>query len=487
MRFLKFFFISVVVVLAITKNAYAGEKEGKIIARVIEAYGGDRLLNLTSISGTNQKFVITDIRTVSPGYEETAYRNELFIFDIQNGRASFEFVFISAARSAHIQSVFDGTEAFGINYGEGYYFSGSATDIYGVIRGALRALDTTLVWQLSQAADEAEYLGREDFQGSTHDLIRFPFPSSNAPLTLFINSETGLVSQMRVENLSSEPVRYVFKNHDCKDEITYARTTEVYLLPNLFILLDNREVEFNPSIDDAEFTIPAGVSKEPGRIDTSVKTVNRVADGIYHVGTGGTYSLFVDAGEYIIGVGNQKDVAVRLEDFKKVAGIEKPLRYQVVSLHHDEQIEGLDGLTQLGPTLVTVDDNVQTIRDAVTEDLPDERFLLVDEMLELGSDGQNPVEIYEISTSYVDRYLLFYLPVQKAAFVVDHLDTPYLENMPPGHWNTVEFSLEIDRLGLDIEIFAGAITPRLMTRAELDFAVGRHSAEPCYFDRPICS
>jgi len=487
MRFLKFVIISVVVVLAITKNAYAGEKEDQIITRVVESYGGAKLLNLTSISGTNQKFVITDIRTVRPGYEETAYRDESFIFDIRKGRASFEFVFVSAARSAHIQSVFDGAKAFGVNYGEKIYFNGSATNIYGVIRGALRALDTMLVWQLNQAAEEAEYLGHEDFQGSSHELIRFPFPFSSSPLTLFINSETGLVSQMKVELPQAEPIRYVFKNRDSKDGIIYAQTTEVYLLPNLFFLLENREVEFNLAIDDAEFTIPAGVSMEPERIDTSVQIVNRLADGIYHLGTGGTYSLFVDAGEYIIGVGNQKDAATRFEDFKTAAGVDKPLRYQVVTLHHDEQIEGLDGLTRLGPTLVTVNDNVQTIREAVTEDLPDERFLLVYEKLELGSDGPNPVEIYEISTSYVERYLLFYLPVQKAAFVVEHLDTPYANTIPPGHLNTLEFSLEIDRLGLDIEIFTSAITPRLMTRANLDLAVEKHSSEPCYFNRPICS
>lgn len=486
MRFLKFMIISVVMVLAITKVLYAGEKEDQIIARVVETYGGDRLLNLTSISGTSQRFITTTVRTTSPGYEETAFRNESFVFDIQNGRASNEFVFISGARTAHIQTAFDGTEAFGINYGEGYYSSLPATDIYGVVGGPLRAIDTMLVWQLGQATDEAEYLGREDFQGSPHDLIRFPYPSAS-PRTLFINSETGLVSQSTVEARTGRTIPYVFKDHKNKNGIIYAQVTEIHSRLDVLLRIDNREVEFNLPIDDAEFRVPAGVSKEPERFDTSVKTVNRIADGIYHLGTGGTYSVFVDAGEYIIGVGNQKNAATRFEDFKTAAGVDKPLRYQVVTIHHDEQIEGLDGLARLGPTLVTVNDNVQTIREAVTEDLPDERFLLVDEMLKLGSEGSNPVEIYEISTSYVDRYLLFYLPVQKVAFVVDHLDTPYANTIPPAHLNTVEFALEIDRLGLDIEIFAGAITPRLMTRADLDLAVEKHSSEPCYFNRPICS
>lgn len=459
----------------------------EITARVIEAYGGDRLVNLTSISGTNQKFVITDIRTTSPGYEETAYRDESFVFDIRNGRASFEFVFVSGARSAHMQTAFDGTEAFRVNYAEKYYSSASITHTFSVVGNTLRTIDTMLVWLLSQAVDRAEYLGREDYQGSPHDLIRFPDPAESL-LTLFINSETGLVSQMTRGRNPAKPIRTnVFKNHVTEDGITYARTSEVFILPNLRFLLDNRELKFNPPIDDAEFRVPPGLSMEPARMDTSVKTLNRIADGIYHLGTGDTYSLFVDAGDYIIGVGSQKDATARLEDFRTAADIDKPLRYQVIPIHHDEQIEGIDDLNQLRPTLVIVDDNVQTIRDAVAEDIPDERFLIVDKMLELGSGGPNPVQIYEISTSYVDRYLLFYLPNQKLAYLSDHVETPYVDQMPPGNWNTVEFAQEIGRLGLDIETFAGAFTSRLMTRAELDLAVETHSAEACHFDRPICS
>ena len=464
----------------------ADEKKDEVIARVTAAYGGDRLVNLTSVSGTNQKFVITDIRTPSPGFVETAYRDESFIFDIRNGRASNEFVFISGARSAHFRTAFDGKEGFRINYGEEYYSSASIADSYNVVGGTLRTVDAMLVWLLNQAADDAEYLGREDYQGSPHELIRFPGPRKSL-LTLFINGETGIVSQMTRERTPSRTIRYVFKNHVTTDGIPYARTSEVFLLPYLRFLLDNWELKFNPRIDDAEFVIPAGLSPEPERIDTSMKTLNRIADGIFHLGTGETYSLFVDAGNYIVGVGGQKDAAARFEDFKTATGLDKPLGYQIISIHHDEHIAGIEDLNKYGPTLVIVDDNVQTIRDAVAETLPDDRFLIVNQMLELGTDGPNPVQIYEISTSYVDRYLLFYLPAQKLVYFSDHLDTPYADTMPPGHLSTVEFAQEIGRLGLDIETFASAGSPRLMTPVDLKLALSKYSPVPCHFDRPICS
>lgn len=83
--------------------------ENRVAARLIEAYGGAKSVNLLSLTGTNQRLVTTDIRTASPGAEETAYRIESFVLDIRNRHATNEFVLITPARTAHRQRIYDGT------------------------------------------------------------------------------------------------------------------------------------------------------------------------------------------------------------------------------------------------------------------------------------------------------------------------------------------------------------------------------------------
>jgi glyoxylase-like metal-dependent hydrolase (beta-lactamase superfamily II) len=135
---------------------------------------------------------------------------------------------------------------------------------------------------------------------------------------------------------------------------------------------------------------------------------NRISDSAYHIGQNGGFSIFVDVGDYIVAAGGYPGLNARFDRFKEETGIHKPLKYQVITHHHADHLGGVNEALELGATLVTVAENVETIRDATDREIADNQFLNVDHRLTLGS-GRQSVEIYEVSTIHAASFLVTYV------------------------------------------------------------------------------
>ena len=223
------------VMILLPGGVKAGEKEDEVIARVTEAYGGEKLLTLQSIRGSNLRFAPTTTRdTSAPNSPEGIYNPEEFVFDIRNGRASSEFTGYRRSGTVHQRSIFNGENVVEVDFRSGTWSVAMAADssssIYEsaidyTIGGAMLYYDILWVWRVNQNPEVAEYLGQEVYRGVLHDRIRFPFPGlSGLPYTLYISTETNLLTKATRTSTSGGEVIYSFVDHRTRDGFTYAAT-----------------------------------------------------------------------------------------------------------------------------------------------------------------------------------------------------------------------------------------------------------------------
>ena len=80
----------------------------------------------------------------------------------------------------------------------------------------------------------------------------------------------------------------------------------------------------------------------------------QLSDNIYLAGQDWGFSVFLDAGNYFIGTGGYEDLGLRLAAVQKLVGNDKPLKYQVVSHHHIDHLEGMKEANELGGQFISV-------------------------------------------------------------------------------------------------------------------------------------
>ena len=348
----------------------------------------------------------------------------------------------------------------------------------------IRVTDTLLAHQLSENAETAELAGTSTLFGRPHELITFEMPQS-PPLTLHVDSETGLISKMSRET-GFGPLSYEFSDHTTAGGVAYASNFEFFVGKDPNIITVSRTVTPN-AVRASVFRIDRGVEQEPARVDTTEMTVEEIAEGVHLAGQGpqgapNAYTAFIDAGDHVIAVGGYVGLQGRVDAYREVAGHEKPLRYQIVTHHHTDHLGGMADALALGATFVTPSNAVGNLNTAAGEEVPGDRLMLLDEKMTLG-----PVEIYDIWTNHMESMALVYIPSAKAVFQADHYTGLYEGDAPsPAGLGTVLFKQAVDDLGLDVETVLSAHGRKPVPWSELEAAVAAYDPDPCPTNRAIC-
>ena len=476
--------ISLITLLLIPMAAYAGEAEDELIAKVTAAYGGDAVVNLTSYKITEGFIAPASGQSHSPDLTEVGRAKQVLLVDTKNNRAVYDTLFDGRGGQFQNATASDGEKAYTINYPAGTYGDAANADPHSFAGGTMRTSDVVLVYELNKAKDKAKIGDDVLYMNRPHKTLTMPFPLS-PELKLYIDARTFLVSKMVRENPQLGQLDYVFSDYREQNGIKFASGTifSIAGVPNL--ISTGRDISFNIDLAEDVFALSQGLNKEGDRIDTSEMLVNKISDGVYHVGQANGYSLFVDTTVGIVGAGGYPGLKDRLKRFQTESKNYKPLAYQVVTHHHSDHIGGISEAVALGARLVTVKDNVQTIKTGVTPAPKDQNIFTMESRTTFG-DGRNRVEIYEISTIHATGYLLVYAPADKVIFIADHFGSPFASGTPVARQATVDLLAAIDDLGIDVRKIATAHNARIYDILDMRKSVTAFKPAVCSGDRPVC-
>jgi len=473
---------AIAISLVLAGVAIAGEKEDELIDKVVAAYGGDNITNLSSFS-INKKFLAPALgQSHTSQLEQIGFNSQYLAVDIAGGSVRFETLFEGRGGTFQAATISDGETATSINYQAGTYGSAAQADPYAFGGGPMRTNDAVLAYELNKARENAAFVGEENYMNRPHELISMPFPLS-PDLTLWVDKETGLISRMHRINPQLGQLDYTFEDRSEDNGIPYAVSTNFFVAGKPNLVSVRNESTFNRNFPDSLFVLPDGLSEEAERIDTSEMKSNEIADNVHHVGQGGAFSIFINSPDGLIAAGGSAGFAQRLQHYRQETGNYQPLAYQVVTHHHNDHLAGIRDATAAGATLITVASNV----DAVKSDgaSPDANFLVASGRMTIGQ-GDRRVELYEVSTIHAAGFLVTHVPAEKLIFIADHLNSPYVTGIPTANRNTVSMWEALQELDFDFDKIAIAHGARVFSKRDMQQSVANFEDVACVADRPVC-
>lgn len=472
----------VLTLLSATSIVQAGDKEDALIAKVAKAYGADALTAAKSLTiRDNYKRVYWE-QGASPSFTEVIKNNVDFTIDFEGQRKSLTEWESSGRGTRLTQTVFDGEK------GRIYDLFHRNYDAYGWLTYAsvgghiMRYHDTVLARLAWDTKETAKYAGETYYRGAAHDSLLVKM-EAGPELTLHINRETGLISKAARTSAHAGEIVYAFSNHKVTDGVTYAADLQVNVAGEPDMISVARGIDVNPSLENV-FTEPANFAYRGETIDSSEMSVRTLADGVYFAGQGYAFSLFVDAGDYFVGAGGNPGLGARFAAVQKETGLEKPLKYQVVTHHHSDHIAGMQNAAELGASFISVAEHMPPVQASLKEEVSADRFEFVSGKATI-ADGA--VELYEMASTHSAQNLLVYVPAAKVMFVADHFSTDLKTGLPNADKGTVILRKKINDLQLDAATFLGAHGARILTIGDLHTVADSYAEGICPKGISVCA
>jgi len=469
--------------LAILSPAgFAGDSEDALIEKVVAAYGGDALTSAKSLSIESSNRNIAIGQSPSPTETNIATSKTKLVIDFENQRKSVENWNKNRGGVFLNQAIFDGETGYAINHGNRTSTVNPNLTFDAVGGGSLRTFDTTLVLVLMNNKDNAVRGEDVKYRNRAHETLTFPMAGS-PDLTIYVDKESGLISKMTRENPVAGTLHYVFNDHKMQDGVAYAGQSSFLVAGQPNTMIVDRSIRVNGDVS-GDFALPTDYSAPGANLNTSEMMVRELADGVFYAGQNGGFSIFVDAGDHFVAAGGYAGLTARFDAVKAAAGVDKPLKQQIVTHHHADHIGGMVEAATLGASFVTVAEHVAPIQGQMTDALPDSRFEMVTGNRSLAN---GKVQVFDISTTHSDHYLLVYVPEIGLVFSADHFSTNLEEGLPTANNNMASFRTAVESLNLDVEGFLGAHGTRQLTMRDLRTATEGYSEVYCPANRSICS
>ena len=326
------------------------------------------------------------------------------------------------------------------------------------------------------APSTVRWVGQETYEGRPHNVVSFA--SSNGILwTLFLDSRTNLLTkyeQMVSDNVMGDAIQEtIFPGYRTAGKLKVPTGRITRRAGDLIEEVKYLDVQFNTRPGDSAFAKPDGFDELPAPTPAPTKET-KLADGVY-LFESGSNSLVVEFSDHVMviepyagGRGPKPTINKVREMFPS-----KPIKYVVVTHHHDDHSGGLRSYIAEGITVVTTSANQKyfetmaasnfTInRDDQTKNQRKPVFDFIRNGKRVFTDGRQTVEIIDIGPSpHANEMLIAYLPKEKLAFQGDLVNLPASGKYMPTTVieTTVHFYDSIKRLGLNVDRIAAVHGP----------------------------
>jgi len=336
----------------------------------------------------------------------------------------------------------------------------------------IRVTPALLMKQLQARRGQSNWLGVAEIDGRKHDVITLVMEVGPA-LGLYIDQETHMLTRMERVLPPFGQVEYHFNDYTTIDGIAFNRKFELFVNGDENLVIDIQRTELNVPLNQYT-SVPANLRKVAAIAPDPMST-NEVKEGVFLIGGNGTYAMFVEMQDYVVAVGGTQTVEASIGEMRKQIA-NKPIRYGVLTHHHNDHVPGAAAYAAEGATIVTFRENEAVVRAAAGDDNATLEF--VEDRMTI-SDGSRTVELYNIGpTPHAENMLIAFLPQEGVIFEADHFPQPPNGVIPPAVPATVAFAKALDELDLDYQVIIGAHSPRVGSAADLKSALGQKSTAP---------
>ncbi|MCH9690668.1 MAG: hypothetical protein K0U59_01205 [Gammaproteobacteria bacterium] len=470
------------VALTLSSGVLADAQVEKLVDRVVKGYGGKIFLQLDKVNFRDKHLRFVTGQSYSSKAIDANHYNADLVVDFEKHAKDLKFVG-GQKENIYIQHrLFDGKNSYMINHNDKSYSEDKDLDYSRIDRDIGYRLDLLLARQLHEQPEKATYLGKASYYGKDMDRVEFQ-PEGFPKMKLIINDNGHIVNMQRSHWRTEEGFSFHYSEHKKVNGVTFAE--QLYVTnggkPDSASMKRTLIVKQGKWPD---FAVPKSYGREVPSESYNEMTIQKLAEGIYHVGKGWGFTLFVDAGDHYWGIGGYQEIKDRLAEVYKTTGNNKPLKYQIVTHHHLDHLGGMQEVFDLGATFVTVAENMKAIDGIVEQDIPDNRFMIVKDETELAG---GLIKVFDFSNDHSGHNLVTLVP-HANIFVGEDMYLSRKATGSPKGWKSLnKLAKRIEDQGVTVKYFVAAHSARILTDKDFEFSLNNHGAETkCPEDWYIC-
>ena len=255
--------------------------------------------------------------------------------------------------------------------------------------------------------------------------------------------------------------------------------------------IEYTDIAINASVDADDFKVPFGFRDIAPPPTGDVRVVS-LADDVYMVeglANFGYNFFFVAFDEFIVAfdASVSRGVSAQAIAQMKKAVPDKPIRYLVLSHHHDDHAGGVRAFIDEDATIVTTASNRAYLEQMAASvstlagggpagEMAQPKFEFVDGKYVIEDAGHKAV-VYDIGPSpHADEMLILYLPNEKVLFEADLIGVPRSGQAGPANDVTVHFAGAVEKLGLEVD-HLGGVHGTVGTWADVEDALRQRAAK----------
>lgn len=487
--------ILIVMLMSFCAVSLAGDNENHIIDKTIEAYGGNKLIQLQSLNLNDKMHHYSQQQSghslqgpMITGLSE--HQIELTV-DLLNKRKILKRATtrLVGSQSSNVPTVthrvyVDG-QGYTIDHALQQYQAAKSINYNNADIGTSLLVDPLLIKQLNQDRSRSEWTDIAYIQGEAHDVLTVN-PDTDKEYVVYLNQRNGYLTRL-LRKRGSQLHSYDFLQHNQTQGITWAKQLLVSTANKPVYHSSSRQISFN-TVKEHQFNIPASYKPRPKTqaVDVSQLTVRQLAKGVYFVGQDWAYSLFIDVGEYYISAGawgmDSKSPLWKkgLELLRQKTGNDKPVGQHIVTHHHNDHMMGLMDILKQGANLVIHPADVSSVVSFLQKHQPkplsDDRLV---PMAGSSSLANGKIMLIDVPNSHANHNLVIYLPEHKILFTEDMFGSSFQTAFhSPTNWPDLDTYYRLDvltnkvnQLALEVEQYVSSHHARVLKQAEIDKAL----------------
>ncbi len=446
------------------------ERAQTIISNAVEAYGGAERLNaMNSLIIRNETTAIASGQSRNPGppfdrntnagLDAIDFENSIFVNQARGNGGGFEF---------DNATIINGEQSYQLNFRAGSAAPIAQPDFNTSSGPFIRVTPALLVKQLQARAQTAHYLGDADVDGNSHEVVAFSMEVGPA-ISLYFDKQTHMLNKSERVFPGFGLIEYRFYDYTTIEGIPFNGRFDLFV--NGDSNLERKTTGTQVNVDISSLTeLPSNLN-QVAAIEPDPLSLQELADGVYLVGGTGTYAMFIEMDDYVIAVGGTAGIPDRISELRNVLP-DKPIRYGVLTHHHNDHILGVPVYAGEGATVIASSAHAEVVRNNAGDG--NELKLETVEQRKVLEDGSRRVEIIDIGpTAHSEHLLVTYLPEEGILFEADHFAMPAAGPVPPAVSSTRSFAEAVARLNLRVSTFVSAHSPKPGTPEDLQTALSK--------------
>jgi glyoxylase-like metal-dependent hydrolase (beta-lactamase superfamily II) len=478
---------------SITKESYLHARQ--VLDAAVEATGGAERINGMETVVLEQQGTLyarnQSVKTRKP-YDENSQEGRS-VLDLRNGWLVSEATGRSPSFVFSNRTVIKGEEKYNINL-RTRTFQRNENLQAANFDFMHRLFPPLMLRKALERAGTVRWLGRAEIDTRPHDVLTFAWDNGQV-FTLFVDAKSHLLTKYELlfpDALTGDAVAAIqFRGYRIVDGLQIPGGFTWHVAGDLFGELSYTLVEVNKPLDEKVYAVPddfAEIDAPP----TDLPKVTELAKDVFIVeglSNNGYNVLFVAFDDYILVMEAPVSSGISSQAIARIKETvpDKPIRYLVLSHHHDDHSGGMRAFVAEGAKIVTTRANeayfermasasYSLAADALTRQprKPEFEFLEDKKVFE---DENHVVEILDIGPSpHAEELFIAYLPNEKILFEADLLGTPRRGPVAPASEATLHFARTIEKLGLEVETLVG-VHGKVGSPADLEAALAGHEAQ----------